>query len=140
MGSFELDSETIGTIRVVPLGHQLTLTETLLPLLGDAAPLVSRHDWEVGRLVLAPQFRSDVDALRRCLYLSLAYARANARVDMLYATCTHVLARLYRRFGFSILARDVPLPGTSKTYTLIHGESGVVLDSLAAQGGPARPQ
>lgn len=89
-------------------------------------------DWEVGRLVLAPEYRSDVDALRHCLMLALDYACSHTRVDNLYATCTHVLGRLYRRFGFSVFAREVPLPGTGKAYTLIRGSSAQV---AAALGG-----
>jgi N-acyl-L-homoserine lactone synthetase len=133
VGVFDLEDETIGTIRIVPLGYQLTLTEMLLPQLGESAPALSPHDWEVGRLVLAPQFRSDVEALRHCLHLSLSFARANAPVDCLFANCTHVLARLYRRFGFAPFARDVKLPGTDKTYTLIHGCAAEVEMALAGK-------
>lgn len=113
------------------MGRNLTLTETLLDQLGAAAPPLEGNDWEVGRLVLAPEFRSDVDALRRCLFLSLDYASANANVQNLYASCTHVLARLYRRFGFSPFAAGVPLAGTEKSYTLIRGHAPQVLNALA---------
>jgi hypothetical protein len=89
----------------------------------------------VGRLVLAPEYRSDVDALRHCLLLALDYACRHARVDGLFATCTHVLSRLYRRFGFAMFARDVPLPGTEKAYTLIRGASRDVAGALG--GAPA---
>lgn len=112
------------------MGRKLTLTETLLDQLGDAAPPLEGCDWEVGRLVLAPEFRSDVDALRRCLFLSLDYASANANVQNLYASCTHVLARLYRRFSFSSFAAGVQLAGTEKSYTLIRGHAPQVLHAL----------
>jgi N-acyl-L-homoserine lactone synthetase len=131
---FELGGEWIGTIRIVPLGHQLTLTEKLLPQLGAQAPHVAPTDWEVGRLVLAPEHRSDVDALRHCLLLALDYACKHTQVDHLYATCTHVLSRLYRRFGFTAFAKEVPLQGTDKAYTLIRGASHAV---AAALGGAA---
>ncbi|WP_428574356.1 N-acyl amino acid synthase FeeM domain-containing protein [Ramlibacter sp.] len=134
--AFELDGELIGTIRIVPLGWQLTLTETLLPQLGDDAPALLAGDWEVGRLVLAPEYRSDVDALRHCLLIALDYARAHARVERLFATCTHVLGRLYRRFGFSVFAKEVPLLGTSKAYTLIRGAARDVSAGLGGQGAP----
>jgi N-acyl-L-homoserine lactone synthetase len=130
----------IGTIRIVPLGHQLTLTETLLPYLGSDAPSVGAGDWEVGRLVLAPDCRSDVETLRHCLYLSLQYACANAHVTSLFATCTHVLSRLYRRFAFEVFARDVPLPGTEKIYTLIRGASPDVGLALSGRPAPMRNQ
>lgn len=133
MGAFDLNGETIGTIRIVPMGHKLTLTETLLDQLGTDAPPREGNDWEVGRLVLAPEFRSDVDALRQCLFMSLDYASANANVQNLYASCTHVLARLYRRFGFSAFAAGVPLAGTDKSYTLIRGHGPQVLNALAGR-------
>lgn len=133
MCGFTLGGDWIGTIRIVPLGYGLTLTETLLPHAGPGAPAIQRGDWEVGRLALAPDYRTDVDALRQCLRMSLGFAFATTRVDHLFATCTHVLSRLYRRFGFSEVARDVPLPGTPKTYTLIRGTASAVASGLGAR-------
>ncbi len=121
MVAFDLHGERIGTIRIVPLGYGLTLTEQLLPQAGAAVPPIQKGEWEVGRLVLSPEYRSDVNALRHCMNLALEYACGEARVDGLWATCTHALSRLYRRFGFTVLARDVPLEGTEKAYTLIRG-------------------
>jgi N-acyl-L-homoserine lactone synthetase len=137
---FEVDGELIGTIRIVPLGYQLTLTETLLPQIGPDAPPLHLGDWEVGRLVLASDCRSDVETLRHCLYLALQYACANARVTRLFATCTHVLSRLYRRFGFAVFARDVPLADTEKVYTLIQGASPDVEAALSGRPVAARNQ
>jgi predicted GNAT family N-acyltransferase len=117
----------------VPLGYQLTLTETLIPHAGADVPSTGLGDWEVGRLVLAPEYRTDVDALRHCLNIALKYACSADRVDHLFATCTHVLSRLYRRFGFAVVAREVPLPGTPKTYTLIRGSSRDVAVGLSHQ-------
>lgn len=130
MCGFEAHGEWIGTIRIVPLGHGLTLTETLLPHAGPVPP-VEPGDWEVGRLVLAPAYRSDVDALRHCLRTALEYGFDTADIRHLYATCTHVLSRLYRRFGFSEVARDVPLAGTAKTYTLIRATATSVAAGLS---------
>jgi predicted GNAT family N-acyltransferase len=131
--AFDLNGERIGTIRIVPMGHGLTLTETLLPELSAVAPKVGLEDWEVGRLVLAPEFRADVDALRHCLYLALEYTRQHTQVGTLYAACTHVLSRLYRRFSFNAFARDVPLRGTPKTYTMISGPFDEVGRALATR-------
>lgn len=130
MFGFELGGEWIGTIRIVPLGYQLTLTETLVPH-AVGVPAIQPGDWEVGRLVLAPEYRTDVDALRHCLQMALQYACQASRVDHLFATCTHVLGRLYRRFGFEVVAREVPLPGTPKVYTLIRGCSQAVATGLS---------
>jgi hypothetical protein len=119
------------------MGHSLTLTEALVSTLGDLGPDIRLGDWEVGRLVLAPSYRTDVDSLRHCLHLALEYARAHAQVRRLFATCTPVLSRLYRRFAFSVYAREVPLVGTAKTYTLISGEFDDVGRALAGQ--PSAP-
>jgi hypothetical protein len=115
------------------MGHALTLTETLVSTLGPVGPELRPGDWEVGRLVLAPKYRADVDSLRHCLHLALEYARAHAQVRRLFATCTPILSRLYRRFAFSVYARDVPLVGTPKTYTLISGDFDDVGRALAGR-------
>ncbi len=112
------------------MGFELTLTDTLLLQL-ESPPALTAGDWEVGRLVLAPEYRSDVDALRCCLFLALDYACAHAPVRNLYASCTHVLSRLYRRFAFSAFAKDVPLLGSGKCYTLIRGAAPEVSSALA---------
>jgi len=119
------------------MGYGLTLTDTLLEQLGSHAPDLAAGDWEVGRLVLAPEYRSDVNALRYCLHLTLEYIRKHDRVDRLFASCTPVLSRLYRRFAFNALARDVPLSGTSKSYTLISGNSQGVARALAGEAAQA---
>jgi N-acyl-L-homoserine lactone synthetase len=137
VGAFELDGELIGTIRLVPMGHGLTLTEALVVQVADADPAPAGSRWEVGRLVLSEAHRSDVDALRQCLRLSLEYAHRHARIDHLYASCTHVLGRLYRRFAFQSFAAAVSLPGTDKQYTLIHGSTPAVLQAL--RGVAQRP-
>jgi N-acyl-L-homoserine lactone synthetase len=131
VGAFELDGAIIGTIRIVPMGYRLTLTDALLEELGSSELLVG-GSWEVGRLVLAPEYRSDVDTLRHCLFLALTYASERAQVSNLYAACTPLLSRLYRRFGFRQVARDVPLRGTGRTYTLIRGGAARILKALEA--------
>lgn len=140
MFAFEQGGDLIGTVRMVPMGHQLTLTETLCAQLGAAAPALSPVDWEIGRLVLAPEHRSDVHALGHCLYLALAYSCAHTRVEHFYAACTHVLSRLYRRFEFAAFARDVPLAGTEKVYTLIRGVPSEIAHALEGKLPTLRPQ
>ncbi len=119
---------------------QLTLTEALISQMGTDAPAIAPGDWEVGRLIFAEEYRSDVNALRHCLCLALDYAIEHARIERMHATCTHVLSRLYRRFGFGVIAKDVPLSGTAKTYSLIRGTSTDVAVALGAARLPARLQ
>lgn len=102
------------------MAYQLTLTEKLQQ--GIAIdPLLLVDSWEVGRLVLDPAFRHGHDMLKECLLLALCFVRENSNVKNFHASCSRVLSRLYRRFGFSALATEIPLAGTDKTYTLIHG-------------------
>jgi predicted GNAT family N-acyltransferase len=107
-------------MRFVPMAYELTLTEKLQKETRlDPSLLVD--SWEVGRLVLDPAVRQGQDLLRKCLLLALWFVAENSNGRNFHASCSHVLSRLYRRFGFSIVASDIPLAGTDKTYTLIHG-------------------
>ena len=130
----------MGTIRAVPMGHGLTLAEKLLhqalPNPHYMARDILEEGWELGRLVIDPQFRGEPEALKRCLFLALSFMDTNTSMANMHATCTPVLSRLYRRFGFEVVARDVPLYGTTKTYTLIHGPSARVLEAV---GGAQQP-
>lgn len=85
----------------------------------------------MGRLVISPEYRAGPESLRGFLYLSLSFLHEMSPVGSLHATCTPILARLYRRFGFSVAGREVPLLGTSKTYTIIHGYFDHVIAQLA---------
>lgn len=86
--------------------------------------------WEVGRLVLAPQFRTGPEALKRCLFLALLYLVRNTEIANLFASCSPVLGRLYRRCGFSVLVKNVCEDAT-ETYSLIHGDVPTVFRALA---------
>jgi N-acyl-L-homoserine lactone synthetase len=89
------------------------------------------ESWEVGRLVLDPQYRSGFDSLKRLLFLSLVDILDHHPIDNLFASCTPVLSRLYRRFGFSVLVKDASQDAEG-TYSLIHGHVPEVLRALAA--------
>ena len=102
--------------------------------------LVRQHDipeellddgWEVGRLVLGPEYRSGFESLKRLLFLSLVDILDQHPVDNLFASCTPVLSRLYRRFGFSVLVKDAS-EDAEGSYSLIHGHVPEVLRALAA--------
>lgn len=128
--AFEVRGQVVGTVRAVPMWHGLTLAEKLLrQVLPDPGDMLD-DAWEMGRLVISPEFRSGQEALRRCLLLSLSFLNERAPVANLHATCTPALARLYRRQGFEVVATAVPLLGTPKTYTLIHGPFSRVMASL----------
>ena len=128
VAAFELRGRLIGTIRLVPFGSGLAASESL-PCL--PAGQGDRHDaWEVGRLVLEEGYRCGPEALKRCLFLTLVHLVRTVRIANMYATCTPLLARLYRRFGFSVVARDAYM-GEDGSYWLIHGTVPDVLVGLA---------
>lgn len=112
------------------------MTEGLAP----CEKLVQRHaipqeiqeeSWEVGRLVLGPQYRSGPESLKRCLYLTLVHLIEHTDVKNLFASCTPVLSRLYRRFGFNVIVKDASRDPEGTTYSLIHGTVPDVLRALA---------
>ncbi|MEJ5988939.1 hypothetical protein WG902_02985 [Ramlibacter sp. PS3R-8] len=58
--------------------------------------------------------------------------RANA-----FATCTPVLARLYRRFGFTVMQKEAcRIDG--EPYSLIHGTVDSVREAIAQEQGQRR--
>lgn len=121
--------ECIGTIRYLPMNRGLAPCDKLVRQHAVPDDLLEAS-WEVGRLVLAPQYRSGFDVLKRLLFLSLADVLDEHPVDNLLASCTPVLSRLYRRFGFSVLVKDA-CEDADGSYCLIHGHVPEVLRSLA---------
>lgn len=88
------------------------------------------NGWEVGRLVLDPRYRFGPDFLRRCLFLTIVHTLERHQLDNLFASCSPVLARLYRRFGFRVVVKDAARDEQG-TYSLIHGRVPDVLRALA---------
>ena len=129
--AFELDGELVGTVRAVPIGHGLTLVEKLRSQTSVEPGDSYVNAWEMGRLVVSREYRGGAESLRGFLYLSLSFLNSLSPVDNLHAACTPALARLYRRFGLRLVARDVPLHGTSKSYCLIHGAFARVIAALS---------
>jgi hypothetical protein len=120
----------IGTIRYLPMDQGVAPCEALVRRYA-IPPDLREHSWEVGRLVLARRFRSGPDALKRFLFLTLVHLLEEAPVENLFASCTPLLSRLYRRFGFSVLVKDASQDAEG-SYCLIHGHVPAVLRALAA--------
>ena len=129
VGAFQRFGETIGTIRLIPMTHGLAPCEKLLRA-HDVAPELQQESWEVGRLVIAPRYRTGPESLKRCLFLTLLHLIENTEVENLFASCTPLLSRLYRRFGFDILVKDASSDAEG-SYHLIHGAVPAVLRALA---------
>jgi hypothetical protein len=130
VGAFECRGRYIGTIRFMPMGEGIAPCDAILGR--HQLALEDYEDsWEVGRLVLAPQYRSGPESLKRCLFLTfLCLARETPSMNF-FASCTPLLARLYRRFGFAVLVKDA-CSGPDGSYCLIHGHLPTVLLALAA--------
>lgn len=127
VGAFECDGTVFGTVRVLPMNVGLAPCDGVL----DRQPGVARGlldgAWEVGRLVLAQRYRAGPQLLRRCLALTLLDMAAHAPVLNIFASCTPALARLYRRFGYSVLVHDVAGAAGREPYSLIHGRVAAVM-------------
>jgi hypothetical protein len=111
------DGLPIATIRFIPGGHGVTLTERYWGHLTRDSEILGPDNWEVGRLVMAPENRR-ADLLPRCLALSLVELLDHARVESFHASCLTRMARLYRRFGFGLQGTSVSSSG--KECALIH--------------------
>jgi hypothetical protein len=130
VGAFQCRGTYIGTIRLIPMDRGLAPCEAVLQRQSLLPGHYYEDSWEVGRLVLAPQYRTGPEALKRCLFLALLYLVRNTDIANLFATCNPILGRLYRRFGFSVLVKNA-CEGDADTYSLIHGDVPTVLRALA---------
>jgi hypothetical protein len=101
----------------------------------DGQSLLPAHcydaSWEVGRLVLAPQYRAGPEVLKRCLFITLLHLLRTTEIDNVFAVCTPVLARLYRRLGCAVVIKDA-CEGAEQSLSLIHGKASGVLLALAS--------
>jgi predicted GNAT family N-acyltransferase len=111
------DGVPIATIRLIPGGHGVTLTERYWSQLTGVSHVLGPHSWEVGRLVMAPENRR-ADLLPRCLAMALVELLEHAEVEHFHASCLTSMVRLYRRFGFSVQGTSTSTGG--KHCALIH--------------------
>lgn len=121
------DGLPIGTIRFIPGGHGVTLTERWWAELAMGTEVLEPNNWEVGRLVMAPEHRR-ADLLPRCMAMSLIELLDHVEVEHFHASCHLLMARLYRRFGFTTHARKFTPSGEEAA--LIHGRVADVARAL----------
>lgn len=117
----------IGTIRFIPGGHGVTLTERYWGHLAEGSDVLGPNNWEVGRLVMAPEHRR-ADLLPLCMSMSLAELLDHVEVEHFHASCLTLMARLYRRFGFSLVGKAKAPSGWEAA--LIHGHVDTVARAL----------
>ena len=128
------DALPIATIRFIPGGHGVTLTERYWGHLSHGTEILGPNNWEVGRLVMAPENRR-ADLLPRCLAMSLVELLDHAHVESFHASCLTRTARLYRRFGFTV--RGTSTSSGGKECALIHAPVESVARAFKV---PLRPE
>lgn len=115
--AFYRHGEAIATMRFIPTGHGVTLTERWWGGYVTERALLGNQSWEVGRLVMAPEHRQD-GLLPQCMTMAFVQLMELADVQHMHATCHMAMTRLYRRFGFGIHAKRIH---GDKDCALIHG-------------------
>jgi predicted GNAT family N-acyltransferase len=121
-----LDDEMIATIRIIPTGHGVTLTERFWRDLVTEPEIFANTSWEVGRLVMDPDYRR-ADLLPRCMSMALVKLLEVVEVRHLHASCLASMTRLYRRFGMKTHALRSK---SGKDCALIHGNVAEVCAAL----------
>jgi predicted GNAT family N-acyltransferase len=111
------EGEPIATIRVIPSGHGVTLTERYWAHLARGTALFAPTSWELGRLVIAPEHRR-ADLFPRCMALAMNEFVEHEDVEHFHGSCLMRMTRLYRRFGFTIVGSSASVGG--KECALIH--------------------
>jgi predicted GNAT family N-acyltransferase len=126
--AFYRGSKLLATLRLVPSGQRLTAAECVQGGIGDPAGILGPGNWDVGRLIVAPEDRSP-ELLQRCLAMALQTLIEMREVEHFYAIATPVMARLWRRFGVHPTA---PLCGASgRKFILVSGHVSEVAACLA---------
>ncbi|WP_411886516.1 N-acyl amino acid synthase FeeM domain-containing protein [Polaromonas sp. YR568] len=130
MFAFEFHRVVIGTLRLVPMHRGLTSLEKLLAQ-QQIPPENCQGNWEIGRLVLNPDYRNGPDLVKKCVFLGVSYFAQHTDGQELFASCSPVLSRLYRRFGLSTIVSNLRVDGTDEAYVLMRGRVSDVLKASA---------
>jgi acetyltransferase-like isoleucine patch superfamily enzyme len=100
-------------------------------------PELQADAWEVGRLVLAAEYRTTPEILKRCFFLILErFVKVSPRANF-FASSSPILCRLYRRFGFNVLVKDACRTGQD-TFSLIHGTVASVAAAVGLEQAAPR--
>lgn len=120
--------EVIATIRLIPCGKGVTLAEKTWGEVTQMKEGFGAQSWEVGRLIIAPEHRSE-ELLRQCLFLALRELVSRASdAKHLHASCSPLMARLYRRIGFRT---EKTIQGDNGLqHALVHAHVGDVARAL----------
>lgn len=126
--AFFLGDEVVATIRLIACGAGVTLAEKTWGNVTQVKDGFGARSWEVGRLIVAPEYRSG-ELLRRCLALALWELISRVRdAEYLHASCSPLMARLYRQIGF--VTEEVVEGGNGLQHALIHARVDDVARAL----------
>jgi hypothetical protein len=104
--------------------------------MAEIDPKLTCRAWEFGRLVLDPGCRSSPELVRQCVFLGVQQLSLHTAAENVLACCTPMLARLYRRFGATVLSRTASsgvADDGAETYCLMHGTVRDMLRTSAPQ-------
>ncbi len=122
-----LAGNPVATVRAIPSGHGVTLAEKSWGAVTKDRVEYGNGSWEIGRLIVAPEHRS-AELLSTCLALALKELIKASEAKYLHASCSPLMARLYRRFGF---ATEKSIQGDSgMQHALIYADIGSVERAL----------
>lgn len=131
---FQTGHTSIGTIRYVPLGEDLTLIEKIR-VMGNYHHLDIADAWEVGRLVLLPDYRS-LSILKKCCGDTIDWLTRHTTIKVMWGACDPKLVPLYTRMGFERVSDKIIMPGSpGKTFVLIQGKMDKVIEKLLTPPG-----
>lgn len=98
------DDDVVGTLRVTPLGHDISFVERTVDV--HAHFLVPTDAFDANRLVLDERYRGGRH-LRMFLLHAAIWLKANTHLRFISALCRGRLATLYVGLGGRVLAEDV---------------------------------
>ncbi|WP_137920982.1 GNAT family N-acetyltransferase [Hydrogenophaga sp. 2FB] len=125
--------ELVATIRFIPCGHGVTLAEKRWAEATRSKEGFGARSWEVGRLIVAPEHRS-MALLRACITLAVQALVKASGAQHLHASCSPLLARLYRCFGF--VTEKVIQSENGVQHVLIHARVSDVARALGFVPAP----
>jgi predicted GNAT family N-acyltransferase len=118
----------VASARAVPTGYGLTAAERLLQRVPFDASDLGRGSWEIGRLVMEREERSQC-MLQECLAACLEEFIRHEHVRHVHAsTSTPAMARLWRRLGMRTLVTGVGMSG--RRYALVHAPVETLMAAL----------
>jgi predicted GNAT family N-acyltransferase len=111
------DHNIIGTLRLIRMGYGLTITEKIIKEQEIEYPNL-KNSWEGGRLILVKKNRNQKNMLY-FISLALKWLIDDRNADYIFAHCPAALGRIYKKFGFKIISKNLNIPHYKRKYVII---------------------